>query len=60
MLVYSFEKEINALKKITSKISNPITCIIGGSKISSKIQVIENLIPKFDNIVILGGMANNF
>ncbi len=55
-----FEKEINALKKITSKISTPITCIIGGSKISSKIQVIENLIPKFDNIVILGGMANNF
>ncbi len=55
-----FEKEINALKKITSEISNPITCIIGGSKISSKIQVIENLIPKFDNIVILGGMANNF
>ena len=55
-----FEKEINALKKITSEISNPITCIIGGSKISSKIQIIENLIPKFDNIVILGGMANNF
>ena len=55
-----FVKEINALKKITSEISNPITCIIGGSKISSKIQVIENLIPKFDNIVILGGMANNF
>ncbi len=55
-----FEKEINALKKITSEISSPITCIIGGSKISSKIQVIENLIPKFNNIVILGGMANNF
>jgi len=55
-----FEKEINALKKITSEISNPITCIIGGSKISSKIQIIENLIPKFDNIIILGGMANNF
>ena len=55
-----FVKEINALKKITSEISSPITCIIGGSKISSKIQVIENLIPKFDNIVILGGMANNF
>ena len=55
-----FVKEINALKKITSEISNPITCIIGGSKISSKIQIIENLIPKFDNIIILGGMANNF
>ena len=52
--------EVNALKKITSKIIRPITCIIGGSKISTKINVIKNLIPKFDNIVIVGGMANNF
>jgi len=51
--------EINALTKITSKIKRPITCIIGGSKISSKINIIKNLIPKFDNIVIVGGMANN-
>ena len=36
------------------------TCIIGGSKISTKINVIKNLIPKFDNIIIVGGMANNF
>jgi phosphoglycerate kinase len=51
--------EINALKKITSEIKNPITCIIGGSKISTKINVIKNLIPKFDNIIIVGAMANN-
>jgi phosphoglycerate kinase len=51
--------EINALTKITSEIKKPITCIIGGSKISSKINVIKNLIPKFDNIIIVGGMANN-
>ena len=52
--------EIEALKKVTSDIDRPITCIIGGSKISSKISVIKNLIPKFENIVIVGGMANNF
>jgi phosphoglycerate kinase len=51
--------EVNALKKITSKIKKPITCIIGGSKVSNKINVIKNLIPKFDNIIIVGGMANN-
>ena len=51
--------EINALTKITSEIKKPITCIIGGSKISSKINIIKNLIPKFDNVIIVGGMANN-
>ena len=53
------DTEITALKKITSDIERPITCIIGGSKISTKISVIKNLIPKFENIVIVGGMANN-
>ena len=53
------EKEISALKKVTAEIKKPITCIIGGSKISTKISVIKNLIPKFDNIIIVGGMANN-
>ena len=53
------ETEINALKKITSEIKKPISCIIGGSKISTKINLIKNLIPKFDNIIIVGGMANN-
>ena len=53
------ESEIKALKKITTEIKRPITCIIGGSKISTKIGVIKNLIPKFDNMIIVGGMANN-
>ena len=51
--------EINALKKVTTEIKKPVTCIIGGSKVSTKIGIIKNLIPKFDNIVIVGGMANN-
>ena len=53
------ETEINALKKITTEIKKPVTCIIGGSKISTKIGLIKNLIPKFDNIIIVGAMANN-
>ena len=52
-------QEIDALTKITSEIQRPITCIIGGSKISSKINIIKSLITKFDNIIIVGGMANN-
>ena len=51
-------EEINALKKITSEIEKPISLIIGGSKISTKIKIINNLIKKFDNIIIVGGMAN--
>ena len=53
------ETEISALKKVTSEIKKPITCIIGGSKISTKIGIIKNLISKFNNIIIVGGMANN-
>ncbi len=52
--------EIDALTKITSEITKPISCIIGGSKISTKIDIIKNLIPRFDNIIIVGAMANNF
>ena len=54
-----FEAEVNALEKVTNNIKKPITCIIGGSKISTKISIIKNLIPRFDNIIIVGGMANN-
>jgi len=54
------KSEIDALNKITYKINKPITCIIGGSKVSTKIKIIKNLIPKFNNIIIVGGMANNF
>ena len=53
------ETEVNALKKVTTEIKKPITCIIGGSKISTKIEIIKNLIPRFDDIIIVGGMANN-
>ncbi len=52
--------EVNALNKIITQITKPITCVIGGSKISTKINIIKNFIPKFDNIIIVGGMANNF
>jgi len=51
-------EEINALKRITSEIKKPVTLIIGGSKISTKIKIINNLIRKFNNIIIVGGMAN--
>jgi len=53
-----FIEEINALNKITSNITRPVTCIIGGSKISTKIKIISNLIKNFDNIIIVGGMGN--
>ncbi len=51
-------EEINALKKITAEIEKPVSLIIGGSKISTKIKIINNLIKKFNNIIIVGGMAN--
>ena len=51
--------EVNALKKITTEIKKPVTCILGGSKISSKINIIKHLIPKFNNIIVVGAMANN-
>ena len=54
-----FMTEINALRRVTTEIKKPITCIIGGSKISTKIEIIKNLIPKFNNIIIVGAMANN-
>jgi len=51
-------QEIETLKKITSEIKRPVTLIIGGSKISTKINIINNLVKKFNNIIIVGGMAN--
>ena len=53
------EAELSALKRVTSEIKKPVTCIVGGSKISTKIGIIKNLIPKFNNIIVVGGMANN-
>ena len=53
-------KEINTIKMLTNAAAKPVSCIIGGSKISTKIGVLNNLIKKMDNIVIVGAMANNF
>lgn len=55
-----FESEINALEKIFSNQKKPIVGIVGGSKISSKIKILENLLPKVDFLAIGGAMANNF
>lgn len=55
-----FKKEIDAINVIIKDKKKPITCIIGGSKVSSKIGVISSLIKKVDNIAIVGAMANNF
>ncbi|HJO77079.1 MAG TPA: phosphoglycerate kinase [Pelagibacteraceae bacterium] len=53
-------KEVNAIKMLTGNAKKPKTCIIGGSKISTKSGIIINLIKKMQNIVIVGAMANIF
>jgi len=52
--------ELDSLEKIFNKSNRPVTCIIGGSKISTKIDLISNLIKKVDFMIIGGAMANNF
>ncbi len=54
------KKEIEAINAIITNKKEPVTCIIGGSKISTKINVITNLIKNVSNIIIVGAMANNF
>ncbi len=54
------KKEIKAINLVIKNKKEPVTCIIGGSKISTKINVITNLLKKVNNIVIVGAMANNF
>jgi phosphoglycerate kinase len=54
------QKEVSAINTIIENKKKPVTCIIGGSKISTKIKVIGNLIKEVNNIVIVGAMANNF
>ena len=54
------KKEINAINLVIKNKKEPVTCIIGGSKISTKINIISNLIEKVNNLVIVGAMANNF
>jgi phosphoglycerate kinase len=54
------KKEIEAINLIIKEKKEPVTCIIGGSKISTKINVISRLIKNVNNIIIIGAMANNF
>jgi phosphoglycerate kinase len=54
------EKEIKAINLVIQNKKEPVTCIIGGSKISTKINVITSLIEKVNNLIIVGAMANNF
>jgi phosphoglycerate kinase len=54
------KKEITAINLVIKNKKEPVTCIIGGSKISTKINVITNLLKQVNNIVIVGAMANNF
>ena len=54
------EKEITSIDSVVKNKKEPVTCIIGGSKVSTKIGVISNLIKSTNNIIIVGAMANNF
>ena len=54
------KKEVEAIKLVIQNKKEPVTCIIGGSKISTKINVISSLIEKVNNLIIVGAMANNF
>jgi len=53
-------EEVNYIKMLTSNAKKPVTCIIGGSKISTKIGILSNLVKKMENVIIVGAMANNF
>ena len=54
------KKEISAINLVIKNKKEPVTCIIGGSKISTKINVITSLIKTVENLIIVGAMANNF
>ncbi len=54
------EKEIESINLIIKSKKKPVTCIIGGSKISTKINVLSSLLKNADNLIIVGAMANNF
>ena len=60
MLGYLMEKEVNAVKAVLSNIQRPFTAIMGGSKVSTKIGIIENLLGKVDNLILCGGMTYTF
>ena len=60
MFGYLMEKEVLAVEKIMTNTARPFTAIMGGSKVSSKIDIIENLLTKVDNLIIAGGMTYTF
>ncbi len=60
MLGYLMEKEVRAVDNILRDIRRPFTAIMGGSKVSTKIGIIENLMDKVDNLILCGGMTYTF
>lgn len=60
MLGYLMEKEVKAVDMILNDIKRPFTAIMGGSKVSTKIGIIENLMDKVDNLILCGGMTYTF
>ncbi len=60
MLGYLMEKEVLAVDNVLSNIKRPFTAIMGGSKVSTKIGIIENLLGKVDNLILCGGMTYTF
>ena len=60
MLGFLMEKEVTAIDNVLKNAQHPFTAIIGGSKVSSKLAVIKNLLDKVDNLIIGGGMGYTF
>lgn len=60
MLGFLMEKEVKAVDAVLSNIKRPFTAIMGGSKVSTKIGIIENLLTKVDNLILCGGMTYTF
>ena len=60
MLGYLMEKEVKAVDSVLKDIKRPFTAIMGGSKVSTKIGIIENLMDKVDNLILCGGMTFTF
>ena len=60
MLGYLMEKEVMAVDNVLGNIKRPFTAIMGGSKVSTKIGIIENLLGKVDNLILCGGMTYTF
>ena len=60
MLGYLMEKEVKAVDNVLGNIKRPFTAIMGGSKVSTKIGIIENLMDKVDNLILCGGMTYTF